>query len=97
MKSIKEDLSIDKWKILKKNAIKLDYDNLKNYDLIFADPPYMLNDLKGFVYGVESVIRQKPDTLFILEHIKTRVFDSDFLNFTKTYGETSLSFYNLAV
>lgn len=66
----------------------------KPFDLIFADPPYDMNqlpELPGRVMGSDLL---KPAGLFILEHPSyLRFAQQDFFQETRRYGQSSFSFF----
>jgi 16S rRNA (guanine966-N2)-methyltransferase len=96
---------------LKKTTTELNIKNIKisssdvfryvgfckeKYDLIFADPPYDLNNaelLPGIIFSGELLL---PGGLFILEHSDDRNFSAH-PNFAeqRVYGKVNFSFFSL--
>jgi 16S rRNA (guanine(966)-N(2))-methyltransferase RsmD len=70
-----------------------------DYDIIFADPPYGL-DQTSFEKIVIRILEQKmlrPDGMLIIEHSKhTRMSQLDHFSFQKNYGGSTFSFFELA-
>lgn len=62
------------------------------FDVIFADPPYALDDLERL--PDLAVPHLKPDGRFVLEHDKRLVFeDHPHLDTTRPYGRTTVSVF----
>ena len=64
-------------------------------DLIFADPPYDLNDLSKIPTKILEHNLLKPDGIFIMEHSKKNSF-KDHPSFTeeRKYGNVHFSFFS---
>ena len=66
------------------------------YDIIFADPPYTLNnitDIPRLVFG-KNILRE--NGVFVLEHPKTHDFSSlPFFHQHRHYGSVNFSFFRL--
>lgn len=70
----------------------------EKYDIIFADPPYELNEkILNVVEYVNNYNWLKIDGVLIIEHHKKIILPDDLSNLSKflekSYGETVLSFY----
>lgn len=67
------------------------------YDVIFADPPYALEDLEGLLSAIAARDLLREDGILVLEHSRKRSVPEMVGGLTQTrhkkYGETSLSFY----
>lgn len=70
----------------------------KNYDIIFADPPYEISWLKDLPSMVMTSGACGDDTVFILEHPKSLDF-SNYSGFTehRNYGNVNFSFFQKTV
>lgn len=93
--------TIDEFKLAKAKVIKADVfsylkNNLETYDVIFADPPYdMENSL-----SLSSIIQEKkmirPDGWLIIEHgPKTDFSQQPHFKEKRTYGHVNFSFFHL--
>lgn len=66
----------------------------KQYDIIFADPPYALRWLEKIPEMVMRSGAVKGSTLFILEHPKNLDFSNyDFFSEHRSYGNVNFSFF----
>lgn len=66
----------------------------KQYDIIFADPPYALRWLTDLPEMVMNSGAVRDSTLFILEHPKTLNFkESDRFSEHRSYGNVNFSFF----
>lgn len=83
------------------NTIKADvFEFLKNhpleYDVIFADPPYQMEEIKKLPELIFKNKYIKKDTLFILEHSKYYNFkDAEHFQKEKKYGHVHFSFFQI--
>jgi len=70
-------------------------ENNLNYDVIFADPPYMLsniNTLPATIFANNSVPN---DAIVVIEHSdKTHFEDNQYFRKEKKYGKVHLSFFS---
>jgi 16S rRNA (guanine966-N2)-methyltransferase len=65
-----------------------------NYDVIFADPPYDMEELDTLPDKVFKAEILSPDGWFILEHSKRHKFqDFPFFDQQRTYGNVNFSFF----
>ncbi|UCB57490.1 MAG: 16S rRNA (guanine(966)-N(2))-methyltransferase RsmD [Candidatus Omnitrophota bacterium] len=71
----------------------------EKFDFIFLDPPYYENQLKNSLIKITLYDILKPRAYVVAEHHKKEVLPHLFrglsLIFTKTYGDTTLSFYQM--
>jgi 16S rRNA (guanine(966)-N(2))-methyltransferase RsmD len=83
---------------LKSEVAKFLKGNKSSYDIIFADPPYNL-DQKEFEEIVELVFENEllqPDGMMIIEHSKhTKLSHMMNFSFQKNYGGSVFSFFEL--
>ena len=94
---------------IRQTSIKLDYSNLavirsdyksfitqtkQNWDIIFADPPYEMNEVNSLPLLINENNLLKPGGVFILEHKKSLDF-SDYKGFQeqRVYGNVNFSFF----
>jgi 16S rRNA (guanine(966)-N(2))-methyltransferase RsmD len=92
MKSIKKQLQISEWEIVKSDVMK--YVSLPNLeaDIIFADPPYDLPNIHEIVNKVLlSDWFTSNKGVFILEHVDRLVFNHNSVFLKKQYGNTSFT------
>lgn len=93
-------LGINEVNVIKQNVFSfLDKESYKKYDLIFADPPFDLED-KQYENLIKSIFENhflSEQGEFILEH-NTRKDFSEFPNFTESrkYGNVRFSFFSLS-
>ena len=84
----------DAYDWLKKNRSK------KQYDIIFADPPFMDTDEKKYE-EILSLIQKnnylKPNGTLILEHQSRLKLAHEYLQETRKYGNVSFSFFQFPV
>ena len=80
-------------------VIRSDYKNFirqtkQNWDIIFADPPYEMNDVNNLPLLINENNLLKPGGVFILEHKKNYDF-SDYKGFQeqRVYGNVNFSFF----
>ena len=67
----------------------------QSFDLIFADPPYDLNDLSKIPAKILEHNLLKPNGIFVMEHSKKNTF-KDHPSFTeeRKYGNVHFSFFS---
>ena len=68
----------------------------KTFDLVFADPPYNLDDTK-YLTMINEIFKKnclKYDGYLIIEHSSKKVFNKiQCFNKSKKYGDSTLSFF----
>ena len=83
---------------LKSDVFKFLEKNNNNYDIIFADPPYAL-DQKTFEKIVLTIFEKKllrEDGMMVIEHSKyTKMDNLIHFSFKKTYGGSIFSFFEI--
>ena len=68
----------------------------RSFDLIFMDPPYDMEGQKELVLQVFEGEWLAPQGWLIIEHRSLRSFDDlPHFSFVRTYGSSSLSFFQL--
>jgi 16S rRNA (guanine(966)-N(2))-methyltransferase RsmD len=89
---------LERIKIIKEDvlrALEVLVVNGEKFDIIFADPPYNIDDeyLENLEQKIPEVLAD--EGIFILEHSSKRTFVPKRLNLltTKKYGDTNLTFY----
>lgn len=96
IKSIKKQLDIDKWKIVKSDVLKFVNNETLEADIIFADPPYDLPNIHELVNKVlSSDWFLKGERLFVVEHIDRLVFNNNHVFLKKQYGNTSFTVFKV--
>ncbi len=91
-----EELNILGMKAIKANAFSFISKTTNKYDLIFADPPYSLENLDSIPELVFNSNILKPGGTLIVEHSAINNFSSH-PNFseTRTYSKVNFSFFEL--
>lgn len=90
MKKLEEEASI----VLHTDALKYIHKAQGGYDIIFADPPYMLKEMRELPDRVLNSELLLPEGIFILEHGKTQDFTEhpSFIEH-REYGSVNFSFF----
>lgn len=92
MKSIKKQLVIEEWEIVKSDVLKYVSNADLKGDIIFADPPYDLPNIHEIVNKIlQSDWFLKDKGIFILEHVDRLVFNHNTVFLKKQYGNTSFT------
>lgn len=89
-----EKLNFDNHKI-SRSDVKMFLNNAwTKWDIIFADPPYTMEDIKFVPEIIHKRDLLNPDGLLIIEHNDSQNF-SDYKNFTdhRKYGKVNFSFF----
>lgn len=86
-------LGIDNGKAMKANALTFHKRATQSYDLIFADPPYALPGIPGFIDTLLSSEMLKEGALFIIEHaIQVKTTENMRVDY-RVYGQSAFSIY----
>jgi 16S rRNA (guanine(966)-N(2))-methyltransferase RsmD len=79
------------------NAVKRLHELKKEFDIIFLDPPYYLEESKKTLQMLEAYDILSPDGLIIIQHFKKDILPEALGDLTllrqSRYGDTLLSFY----
>jgi 16S rRNA G966 N2-methylase RsmD len=68
--------------------------DIGQYDIIFADPPYSDNaEIQSLVHTVTTGDFLKKDGIFILEHQAMTQIDATFISEKREYGQSTFSFF----
>ncbi|MEL6193394.1 MAG: 16S rRNA (guanine(966)-N(2))-methyltransferase RsmD [Bacteroidota bacterium] len=96
-KTLHKQLSINKINIFQQRAQTYVKQCVEKYDLIFMDPPYEMPGQEALLMEILQKPLLKEDGILILEHRSKYDFSSipAFVR-TRTYGSSSLSFFELA-
>jgi 16S rRNA G966 N2-methylase RsmD len=92
MKSIKKQIQISEWEIVKADVMK--YVSMTNFDddIIFADTPYDLPNIHEIVNKIlQSEWFTSNKGVFVLEHVDRLVFNHNSVFLKKQYGNTSFT------
>jgi 16S rRNA (guanine(966)-N(2))-methyltransferase RsmD len=94
IKKISEKFEIDNLILLKTDVFKYITHTASRFDLIFADPPYMLENLKEIPDMIFSQQLLKTEGIFILEHSSKYNFSQHphFME-TRKYGKVHFTFF----
>lgn len=88
------DLKIDNLSLLKTDVFKFINSCHYKFDMIFADPPYELKQLKEIPDLIFQKILLKEDGLFVLEHSSKDDFSAHpHFTFHRNYGNVNFSFF----
>lgn len=94
MNSLKRELQLSNWNILKTDVFKYLKSSPAQFDIIFADPPYELENLEllpNLIFDHEMLTS---DGLFILEHGKNKDFSGhQYFQEVKNYGNVNFTFF----
>lgn len=84
----------DKIHVLKSDILKYLDKSEKQFDLIFADPPYAYEHHEKLINSVFEKKRLKEDGLLIVEHgAETNLENITHFQFVRTYGNVHFSFF----
>jgi 16S rRNA (guanine(966)-N(2))-methyltransferase RsmD len=84
----------DKIKIVKSDVFKFLQSNIRQYDYIFAGPPYPLTNLNSIPNEIFKYEALLPDGLFVLEHNPNHDFKKHVRYVEeRNYGTTIFSFF----
>ncbi|NUM32379.1 MAG: RsmD family RNA methyltransferase [Bacteroidetes bacterium] len=94
VKNTFKSLGFENFEAIKKNAFKwIAEKHNKQYDIIFADPPYDLADidkLPGMIFNSDLIFE---NTILIIEHRSNFQFVNNYLYDTRKYGQSAFSFF----
>lgn len=94
IKQISIELGIDSIKTVRADAFKFIKKCPESFDVVFADPPYDLPNLKDIPEEVLKSTILKESGWLILEHGKNHQFnDSQYLVDVRTYGSVHFSIF----
>lgn len=89
-------LNINNLTVIRTDVFRFIHQNNKQYDIIFADPPYTLKELPLLPELIMNSSLLKPDGLFILEHSAKNDFsEQPFFSEHRKYGNVNFSFFIL--
>ncbi len=94
-KKIKNENEVDNWRIFKNDSIKfITQNDLLNYDLIFADPPYQDTGIFELIKIIcEKIAISKKSIIFVLEHESKLSVSNNLLFIQRNFGDTTFSYY----
>lgn len=93
IKDTAEKLKVDNLKVIRSDVFKYLPKCEKKFDLIFADPPFELEETDQLIPLVDELDLLKPEGLLIIEHQSNRELKfSDRVQSVRTYGNCSFSF-----
>ncbi|KAB2915462.1 MAG: methyltransferase [Bacteroidetes bacterium] len=93
LKQVKKELSLDCLLPLKGDAYKYLQNAAAKYDVIFADPPYAMQNINTIPQLVFERQLLHQDGLLIIEHNSNVRLPHDCLVETRKYGQSAFSFY----
>ena len=89
-----EILKADCITVFKSNVFNFLKHPFGTYDIIFADPPYEMENIESLPYLIFNSLALQEDGWFILEHSKRQSFrDHPFFNQQRIYGNVNFSFF----
>ncbi len=84
-------------KVIRADAFKFIQNSYLKYDIVFADPPYDLDNVGELPRLISASEILKPEALFILEHSSKFDFSkSAFFIEKRNYGKVNFSFFRNA-
>lgn len=94
IRKVCKDLKIDNLSLIRTDVFRFLKGHTAKYDLIFADPPYELNDIRNIPDLIFDNKLLNEDGLFILEHAAKDNF-SQHPHFSdhRAYGNVNFSFF----
>jgi 16S rRNA (guanine966-N2)-methyltransferase len=94
IKKTAADLKLENFKVVKSDVFRYMETCNEQYDLIFAGPPYALQNIDDLPTWVFKRNLLKPDGWFILEHTPRNNYESfPFFKMARNYGTTIFSFF----
>lgn len=94
MKKTAQQLSIQNMHVVRADVFDLLKRAYKKFDIVFADPPYALNNLPKLPEVVFESDILNEDGIFILEHPKEYVFEENpFFWQHRNYGKVNFTFF----
>lgn len=94
IRKIAETLKEERWKVICGDAFRYISRAPLSFDLIFADPPYALEELAELPNRVLASPVMKENGLFVLEHGKDHSFkEHPAFREERTYGSVHFSFF----
>lgn len=92
---VMKELKADNWLPVRADVFKFVQGTHRQFDFVFADPPYELKDLETLPDLVLGHGLLKPEGLFVLEHGKKNSFDAHpcFVEH-RAYGSVNFSFFS---
>ncbi len=92
-KTVKK-LDVDNLWLMRQDVFKFITSTSKKFDVIFADPPYDLDNFDTIPNLILSKDLLKEDGLFILEHSRKKSFENHpNFSFHRKYGNVNFSFF----
>ncbi len=96
LKEISSKLGLSQYQIIKGDALKYLQHCTQNFDIIFADPPYAMQNIALIIQHVFANNLLAADGVLIIEHDKNVKLPPENLSETRKYGQSAFSFYTLA-
>ena len=89
-----KDLKVNNFKIFTTDVFKYVKNSVKKYDIIFADPPFNMENIDKIPDLILDYEILKPNGIFILEHSKEYNFENH-IKFSnkRNYGKVNFSFF----
>ncbi|HKM44398.1 MAG TPA: 16S rRNA (guanine(966)-N(2))-methyltransferase RsmD [Dysgonamonadaceae bacterium] len=95
IEKVKEKLDAKELLTIKANVFSFIKSCNQSFDLIFADPPYNLEDLSSIPTKILELNLLKPNGIFIIEHSKKNTFtDHPLFIEERKYGNVHFSFFS---
>lgn len=93
LKDIKRQLQLENITPVKANAFKYLENATQQWDIVFADPPYDLQNIDDLHKTVFIKQLLKPGGILVVEHASNVRLTTEYLVETRKYGQSSFSFY----
>lgn len=95
IKKLANELKVDNLILHQGDALKFISSCRSNFDLIFADPPYAMEQLESLPDLILQANLLKEDGLLILEHGSKQHFEEHpHFSFHRNYGNVNFSFFS---
>lgn len=93
LKDLSAQLGFAQYQIIKGDAFKYLQHCSQSFDIIFADPPYAMQNIALIIQHVFTNNLLTPDGVLIIEHDKNVKLPPQNLSETRKYGQSAFSFY----
>ena len=94
IKKTSEELGLKNFKVVKSDVFKYTEQCTEKYDLIFAGPPYALQNIDDLPVVIFKKGLLEDDGWFILEHTPRNNYENfSFFKMARNYGTTVFSFF----
>jgi 16S rRNA (guanine966-N2)-methyltransferase len=94
IQSVMKELKVTNWNFVRQDALKFVQSIQLDYDIIFADPPYLYSQIHDLQQQLHSVgVNHTKTLIIVIEHPIRVKLKEEMLLFKKEIGDTCLSVY----